>query len=172
MKCLIINTFPQNDATSHEMIHSWSDGPNETEAFYADNFKIGHCIGCTHCWLKTPGVCAVKDDWELLFKKFVQADTVIFMTEAKLGFVPHPMKNIIDRLIPLAVPYTELYRGEMRHTSRYKKCWNIGLVYSGDGDNAFLNDWLERVALNFFSKSLGAYSFEESEELRRGLGDL
>ena len=22
--------------------------------------KISHCLGCNHCWLKTPGVCSIK----------------------------------------------------------------------------------------------------------------
>jgi len=100
MKRLVINTF------SNIVV-------KDDDAINTDDYKIGHCVGCTHCWLKTPGVCAVKDDWEILFKRIISADTVVFITEAKLGFVSHKMKNIVDRLIPIATPYTTLYKGEM-----------------------------------------------------------
>ena len=26
--------------------------------------NISHCVGCNCCWLKTPGICAIKDDYE------------------------------------------------------------------------------------------------------------
>jgi len=100
MKRLVINTF------SNIVV-------KDDDAINTDDYNIGHCVGCTHCWLKTPGVCAVKDDWEILFKRMISADTVVFITEAKLGFVSHKMKNIVDRLIPIATPYTTLYKGEM-----------------------------------------------------------
>ena len=40
------------------------------------------------------------------------------------------MKNIIDRLLPLAVPYKDI-KGTMKHISRFNKSWNIALVYEG-----------------------------------------
>jgi multimeric flavodoxin WrbA len=172
MKYLIISTLSKDDEKSNEAINSLLKNKNDIEVFYSDMYNVGSCIGCTFCWLKTPGICAKKDDWEILFKKFLKSDYIIFITEAKLGFVSYKMKNIVDRLIPLAVPYTEIYKGEARHTSRYKKCWNIGLLYSGNGDKDFLNEWLERFTLNFFSKSLGSYNINENEELFHGLNNI
>ena len=165
MKCLIITTLPEIDDKTNKIINSLQAKVNDIEVLDTNNYKIGNCIGCTNCWLKTPGVCAVKDDWETVFKKFLKSDYVIFITEAKLGFISHKMKNIVDRLIPLILPYTTMYKGESRHTGRYKKCWKIGLVYSGNGNKDFLNEWMERFTLNYFCKSLGAHNINESEEL-------
>jgi len=145
---------------------------NDTGAINMDEYKIGNCIGCTHCWLKTPGICALKDDWETLFKEILKADAAIFIAEAKLGFVSYKLKNIVDRLIPLVTPYTVLHNGEMRHKKRYDKIPDMGLIYSGDGDKEFLSEWLGRVALNFFSKSLSVYSIEESEAFSGGFGNI
>lgn len=25
--------------------------------------EIKHCIGCTDCWLKTPGICTILNEW-------------------------------------------------------------------------------------------------------------
>ena len=156
---LIINTFSHVEATGADVIN-------------VDDCKFGNCIGCTFCWLKTPGICAVKDDWAIVFQKMLKAEAVIFIAEAKLGFISYKLKNIIDRLIPIATPYTMLYKGEMRHKPRYEKSPSLGLIYIGDGDKAFLREWLERVALNFFSQSLGVYSNEEREGICREFGDI
>jgi multimeric flavodoxin WrbA len=91
MKRLIINTISGVTAEDENAVN-------------VDDYKIGACIGCTHCWLKTPGVCALKDDWEMLFKKILKADAVIWVTEEKLGFISHTMKNIVDRIRPIAAP--------------------------------------------------------------------
>jgi hypothetical protein len=65
-----------------------------------------------------------------------------------------------------------LHKGEMRHMKRYDKTPDMGLIYSGDGDKEFLKEWMARVTLNFFAKSLGVYNIEESEEISREFGDI
>jgi multimeric flavodoxin WrbA len=172
MKCLIINTLPQNDDKSTKIIDTLSAKANDTEVLDTNKYKIGSCMGCYNYWFKTPGVCALKDDWELMFKKFLKSEYVIFITETRFGFVSSKMKNIVDRLIPLGLPHSELHNGELRHAMRYKKCWKIGIVYSGNGDKNFLNEWLERFALNFFSTSLGVYNIDKSEELYHEIGNI
>ena len=142
------------------------------DAINTYEYKLGNCVGCTHCWLKTPGVCVINDDWEALFKRILAADAVVFIAEAKLGFVSYKMKNIVDRLIPIITPYTMIHNGEMRHVLRYDKSPNIGLIYTGSGDAEFLTVWLERVTLNFFSRSLGVYNIMESEGITREFGDI
>ena len=172
MRALIINTLPDRDYPCGDVIQVFKTKDVDVEVLYTDEYKISHCIGCTDCWLKTPGICAIKDDFKILFEKFIQADCIVFVAEAKLGFVSYRMKNIIDRLIPLLLPYTTLKKGEMRHESRYKKSWHMGLLFAGSGDKEYLNIWMERFALNFFSKSLGAYSIEESVGLHNGLDNI
>jgi len=159
IKRLIINTLTDTVA-------------KDPDAINISDYKIGNCLGCTHCWLKNPGICAVKDDWEMLFKEILKADIVIFIAEAKLGFVSYQMKNIVDRLLPIALPNTILDKGEMRHKKRYEKSANMGLIYQGEGDKEFLSEWLGRVTLNFFSKSLGVYHIEEREEITHEFGNI
>lgn len=172
MKILIISTLLKDDEQSAKIIGSLLHNKNDTEVLYTDMHNIGNCIGCTYCWLKTPGKCSVKDDWEMFFMKFLKSDCIIFFTEAKLGFVSYKMKNIVDRLIPLLTPYTQLLNGEARHVRRYMKRWNLGLIYSGNSDNDFLNEWMGRFALNMHSKSLGAYNINESGALINELNNF
>ena len=159
--------------TKRLIINTCSDiVAKDVDAINTDEYEIGSCVGCNHCWLKTPGICALKDDWEMLFKRVIAADTVVFIAEAKIGFVSYKMKNIVDRLIPIATPYTVIHKGEMRHVLRYNNSPNIGLVYAGNGDKEFLTAWLDRVTLNFFSKSLGVYCIEESEGITNEFGNI
>lgn len=156
---LIINTCP-------DFVVKGADAIN------TDEYTFGYCIGCTQCWLKAPGVCLLNDDWEMLFKRLIKADAVIFIAEAKLGFISYKMKNIVDRLIPIASPYIIMHNGEMRHALRYGKSPDIGLIYTGNGDKEFLTAWLERFAVNFISRSLGVYNIMEREGITHEFGDI
>jgi len=172
MRALIICSLSETDSPCSEIIQAFKGKNIDCDVVYTESYQISHCVGCTNCWLKTPGICTIKDDFKIVFEKFIKSDDIIFVTEAKLGFISYKMKNIVDRLIPLSVPYTTLCNGEMRHVSRYKKHWHMGLLFSGSGDKEFLNIWLKRLALNFFSTSLGAYSIEEKERLFDGLNTI
>ena len=170
MKYLIINSLPEDELS--KTVNSFAVKTGGIEIFDLNKYKIGNCLGCTNCWLKNPGVCCVNDDWEIMFKKFLKSDCIIFITESRLGFISHKMKNIVDRLVPLGLPYTKLSKGEMRHPVRYNKLWKIGLLYSGSGNREFLNEWMKRFALNLSSISLGAYNINEKEELLREIDNL
>jgi len=134
------------------------------EIVEAGNMRISHCIGCNYCWLKTPGICSVKDDYEEILKKLIHADQCWVISETALGFLNHKGKNVYDRLLPLATMYLKFQGKQMRHVLRYKQKTDIGLIYIGEADKAYLKRWNERVALNFGSKSLGAFGAEELKE--------
>lgn len=93
-----------------------------------DNFEIGNsrcynlnqkelrnCVGCWTCWWKTPGIC-VFNDMEDFYRGYVNADKVIIFAKLEHGFVTSKMKTLLDRMIPMFLPY----RGTW-HTPRYPK---------------------------------------------------
>lgn len=73
------------------------------------------------------------------------------------------MKNLVDRILPLATMHLKFKDGQMRHYSRYGRQPDMALLYTGDVDNDYLNLWLDRVNINLHSRSLGAYEFEGRE---------
>ncbi len=85
------------------------------------NMNLKDCIGCYACWLKSPGICSVKDDMEKVLEKFVKADVVIHASPVKIGFVSPLAKRIRDRLLPLVHPYLKIDGDRMTHVSRYDK---------------------------------------------------
>ena len=95
---LIISTLEKDDLYNKKIIENIQKNINKCEAIYAEDMNIKGCIGCNRCWLVTPGVCTIKDDYEKLLIKFLQSEQVIFVTDLKLGFVSYKLKNIIDIL--------------------------------------------------------------------------
>lgn len=102
--------------------------------------------------------------------QYLQFDSIIFIAETKLGFVSYKMKNIIDRMLPLLTMYLKFYNGQMRHVPRYQKSGRMGILYIGDGDKEYLNEWFARAMLNLHIESLGAHEVTQRKELYHALG--
>jgi multimeric flavodoxin WrbA len=90
----------------------------EVELFYTKKLNINPCQGGFNCWLKTPGKCWQKDDMNMLYPKLHEADIWVFATPIYVDGVTGPMKNLMDRLIPLMQPFFELRDGHCRHPVR------------------------------------------------------
>jgi len=165
MSLLIINTLDENDPAGKTAIGVLSAKTSLHTIFHTTNMKIMPCIGCNSCWLKTPGLCAVKDDYEQILKAYLQHDTTIIISDTSLGFISYKAKNIVDRMLPLATMYTHIVDGQMRHIPRYEKEMRFGLLYSGVADIEYMQQWLQRVALNFDGISIGALPIEKCGEV-------
>lgn len=162
---LVVSVLPENDPATQAAIQTLKRSVTDIEVIFAYECNFSPCVGCNACWLVTPGVCAIKDGYEKLLKAYLQYDTVLFLSGTALSFVDHRMKNLIDRLLPLATMYIHIADGQCRHVPRYDKKFRFGLLYSGSADKAYLNRWMERVMLNFDGESLGAYPIGNIEEV-------
>lgn len=131
---------------------------HDYELIDTNDMNISHCIGCNHCWLRTPGICTIKDDYEQILVKMIAADQIWLIADTKFGFVSYQAKNVIDRIMPMVTMYLKFKNGQMRHIMRYEHTADFGVVYCGEAKQEYLAHWCERVALNFGSSSLGAYS--------------
>ena len=81
----------------------------------------------------------------------------------KLGILKcrYQTKNLLDRILPLATMYLQFVDGQMRHVPRYDVRPQMGIIYTGNAEHAYLEKWMERTTLNFESTSLGVFSLEE-----------
>lgn len=134
------------------------------ELIDAGEMNISHCVGCNYCWLKSPGVCPIKDDYEPLLKKMKDADQIWLISDTSFGFVSYRTKNIVDRIMPLLVMHLQFVDGEMRHVMRYEKNADYGVIYTGEGNKGFLETWCNRVTKNLGTKSLGVYDENSIKE--------
>lgn len=109
MKVLAINASPHMDKGNTAMIldpflMGMREAGADVDLFFTRKLKIEPCHGDLSCWLKVPGTCALKDDMQMLYPKFMDADVIVWGTPLYYLSIPGPMKNLIDRQMPLHVP--------------------------------------------------------------------
>jgi multimeric flavodoxin WrbA len=71
------------------------------DLFYTRKLNIGPCNGDMSCWFKNPGECGQKDDMQILYPKFRDADVIVYATPVYYAGVTGPLKNLMDRQLPL-----------------------------------------------------------------------
>jgi len=116
VKILVFNTSPHMDKGNTALIlNPFLDGMKESgaevETVYTKKLKIGPCLGCFNCWLRTPGVCAQKDDMTAVLDKMRNVDIYVFATPVYFFNMSGWMKNLIDRMCPLFESIMELRDG-------------------------------------------------------------
>lgn len=129
--------------------------------------KINNCIGCWSCWWKTPGVCIYKD-LEAFYRGYVNADSAVFCVKLNEGFVSSKMKSLLDRMIPLFLPYTSFRDGGTFHTPRYPKYPNVEFYYDYDFKDEesykIFYDYVYKVFVQFHSPEIKILHVSELEK--------
>ena len=161
MKTIVLNTLSKEVFEQISTLIPQKDG--EVEIIDTSDMKIAHCMGCNQCWLKTPGICAIKDDYECILKKLVQADNLWLVSDTHFGFLDYKGKRMMDRIMPMLNMTIGFRDGWMRHELRYHAL-NIGLLYKGDAEQSMMEDWCKRTAANIGGHSLGAIALEKNPE--------
>lgn len=139
-KILIINGNPSAGAGKCDdycqtLEHVLAASGKEVRRITLRDLDIADCIGCYSCWVKTPGICALKDDQEEILKGYVWADWVILASPVIMGFVSSLIKKVHDRLIPLVHPFLRLEQNRMSHYPRYDSTAEVGLILEQPENN-------------------------------------
>jgi multimeric flavodoxin WrbA len=94
----------------------------EVRTFSRDSLRLTHCIGCFGCWLETPGICRFKEPGAQEFlETLIPSDTVILLTPVTFGGYSSEVKQVVDRMLPILLPYMSTYHGEVHHKPRYSR---------------------------------------------------
>jgi len=67
----------------------------ETELISLAGKNIQPCDGCRSCW--TTGECHIKDDFEVIYNKMVEADGIILATPVYYGAATPQIASLINR---------------------------------------------------------------------------
>jgi multimeric flavodoxin WrbA len=123
MKVLALNSSPKSDKGNTALIldpflEGMTESGAEVELCFTKKLDVKPCQGELNCWLKSPGNCFQDDDMHELRPKFARADVWVFATPLYVDGMAGPLKNVIDRLIPLADPFIELRDDHCRHAQR------------------------------------------------------
>ena len=155
MKTLVLNTLGKEALDQVNALIK----DKEVEVVDTSDMEIAHCMGCNQCWLKTPGICAIKDDYEKIIKKLVETENLWIVSDTRFGFLDYKGKRVMDRIMPMLNMTIGFRDGWMRHELRYHAL-NIGLLYKGAADQAMMEDWCKRTAANIGGQSLGAIALD------------
>ena len=105
----------------------------EIETLNIGSLNIKPCLGCFSCWSKTPGKCCIHDDMQGVIDKILWADVVVWSFPLYYFGLPGQLKTLIDRQLPMSLPFmcTETESGG--HPSRYDMSGKRTVVISTCG---------------------------------------
>lgn len=128
MNILLINGSPKGEKSNTlKLANAFIDGIRSLENHPVDTITVaqkntGPCRGCFCCWEKTPGRCVIKDDMGGILETYIRAGLVIWSFPLYYYSVPGTLKNLIDRQLPLLLPFMSERSdgmGSGAHPSRY-----------------------------------------------------
>jgi len=122
MKVLVINGSPKGkESNTYRLTRAFLEGLGAADI--RENtvckMKIKPCLGCFSCWNKTPGKCVILDEMESVIENLLWADVVIWSFPLYYFSVPGGLKNMMDRQLPMVLPFMVSDSESGSHPSRY-----------------------------------------------------
>ena len=129
MNILVINGSPKGiNSNSYRLTTAFLEGMKQElkdiqiRELLINRMDIKPCQGCFSCWNRTPGQCHIQDDMQQVIQDLLWADITIWSFPLYYFTVPGPLKNLIDRQLPMVLPFMEEKEGQVgngNHPSRY-----------------------------------------------------
>ena len=119
-----------------------------------DNIKP--CQGCFNCWLKTPGICSLNDNFKDNGCLLSKCDRLIVISKNYYGMLSPSIKNFFDRSIAYVMPYFRIIYKEMHHVKRYNNILNIEYYIYGDitnNEKTTIKELIKANSENLFSNN-------------------
>ncbi len=133
------------DRAIAELVVAFGARGDGCERLRLSQMRLGQCVGCFDCWVKTPGRCRLRDDGPALHRALARSDLVVFASPMRVGFTSALLKRATDRCIPILLPFIDVVGGECHHALRYGHPVDLALlVERGDATEAEL-DATERI---------------------------
>ena len=139
MNILVLNGSPKGTRSNTlKLTKAFLEGFTQNQSADTDivdiyKLNIRECLGCFVCWSKTPGKCAITDDMTELLQKILRADVIIWSFPLYYFSLPSRLKMVIDRQLPLALPFMEGDASAGGHRSRYDMSGRRNVVISTCG---------------------------------------
>ena len=130
------NTWRLTSAFLEGIIAQEESGRKQTpaiETLSVSALDIKPCLGCFSCWSKTPGECCIHDDMRAVIEKILWADVIIWSFPLYYFGLPGQLKNLIDRELPMSLPFMNAETESGGHPSRYDMSGKRTVVVSTCG---------------------------------------
>jgi putative NADPH-quinone reductase/putative sterol carrier protein len=121
MKVLLIDGSPKGEKSATlKLAKAFLEGADVSYEFLrVSKLKINSCLGCFACWNKTPGKCVHNDDMFDVLEKLKAADVVVWSFPLYYFSVPGGLKILIDRQLPLSLPFMGSDSESGSHPARF-----------------------------------------------------
>ena len=139
--------------------------------------KIGPCVGCFGCWVKTPGKCVIRDDACRVYPYLAKSTRLLLVSRVRYGSYDTVMKTMLERAIPIQQAFLRLVQGEIHHKMRDvapKEATILGYGALSERERQVFSHMVHRNARNLQFSSLrlcfaGEEQVEQTarEEVRR-----
>lgn len=143
MNILVINGSPRGiKSNSYQLTSAFLKGiRQEAEEVQIREhavcqMEIKPCLGCFSCWSRTPGKCCIEDDMAQVIQDILWADVTVWSFPLYYFTVPGALKNLIDRQLPMLLPFMEEREGQIGsggHPQRYDMSGKRTVVISTCG---------------------------------------
>ena len=130
--------------------------------------KIGPCVGCFGCWVKTPGKCVIRDDACRVYPYLAKSTRLLLVSRVRYGSYDTVMKTMLERAIPIQQAFIRLVEGETHHVQRRvvpKQAVIIGYGARSDAERALFRRLVARNARNMnFERHRVVFAAEQDLE--------
>lgn len=136
MKVLVINGSPKGKrSNTYRLTTAFLAGMGETEVRECSvcQLDIQPCLGCFSCWNRTPGKCCIRDDMSSVIENLLWADVILWSFPLYYFSVPGGMKTLMDRMLPMSLPFMVADSESGGHPSRYDMSGKRHVVISTCG---------------------------------------
>ena len=139
MKVFVINGSPKgNRSNTYRLTAAFLDGMKnaaevELREVAVKQLEIKPCLGCFSCWNKTPGQCCIRDDMSAVIENMLWADIILWSFPLYYFSVPGGLKNLMDRQLPMVLPFMAEDTASGGHPSRFDMSGKRHVVISTCG---------------------------------------
>lgn len=113
------NTMQLTNAFLEGICSAQKDNLPDIEILTISQMDINSCLGCFSCWKSTLGKCCIFDDMQIVLEKLLWADLTIWSFPLYYFSLPGKLKMVIDRQLPLALPFMVSNAEGGGHPARY-----------------------------------------------------
>jgi multimeric flavodoxin WrbA len=146
MKIVGIQSSPRGKhSNTLKLLNSALDGAAETgadiESIDIAKMNIKYCTACNSC--QETGVCVIKDDYEIVLKKLLDADGIVLSSPNYITNVTAQLKTMFDRS-PLVI-HEQLFDGK----------YSLSLTTAGSDELDFVLGIMDNFMVHCGGKTIG-----------------
>lgn len=157
----------------------WNIGEEASKLLHEENIECIHyclerdsvhyCLGCYSCWIRTPGVCRIKDPGIEIAYRIRNCDLLILISRLRYGCYSSVIKGAMERLIGNILPYFKELGGRMHHAPRYARYPEYVMIAYGSNisrhDEALFKKVVQANVINMQKTDDHVYFCKSKDEI-------